>query len=173
MFHLIWQAKAKSGFPIDKHPTILKMMPLWLDLLLFHTIYDIIIQSQTCHESIQPCMWKRKKQAYFDFLGSQNLQPIWIGPLSYFFNSRKWHDLGSRQWKGMFFFPNPVKHRESFCMHGRALLPQHERIRESILSKTNKNIRTFVLAACLLFSPFPVLWLRAQIWITRALCKNS
>ena len=61
MFHLIWQAKAKSGFPIDKHPTILKMMPLWLDLLLFHTIYDIIIQSQTCHESIQPCMWKRKK----------------------------------------------------------------------------------------------------------------
>ena len=84
MFHLIWQAKAKSGFPIDKHPTILKMMPLWLDLLLFHTIYDIIIQSQTCHESIQPCMWKRKKQAYFDFLGSQNLQPIWIGPLSYF-----------------------------------------------------------------------------------------
>ena len=29
----------------------------------------------------------KKKQAYFfyfDFLGSQNLQPIWIGPLSYF-----------------------------------------------------------------------------------------
>ena len=133
-----------------------------------HT-FTFITQSQKYHES------RVLEKYFFPYyqMGNSKLQPIWIGPLSYFFNSRKWHDLGSRQWKGMFFFPNPVKHRESFCMHGRALLPQHERIRESILSKTNKNIRTFVLAACLLFSPFPVLWLRAQIWITRALCKNS